>query len=72
MHSTPVGFIFIGKEAKLLAGAVTGCSARCVVQCAYPAYENEASFVKDPPFSKVNDLLLCEGARRIEWEVLLS
>ena len=38
MHSTPVGFIFIGAEAKQLAGAVTGRSARCVVQCHYPAY----------------------------------
>ena len=66
------GFIFIGAEAKQLIGAVTGSSARCVVQCHYPAHIYEGPFIESPPFSKVDDLLRSHGAQRIKWEVLLS
>ena len=68
--STPVGFIFLGKEAKLLKSAVTGISTSCVVECTYPAMQYAKPFVQDPPFSKIDSLLQSRGAQRIKWEVL--
>lgn len=69
---TPVGFLFIGAEAKKLTKAVRGASARCVVECNYPAMQHAAPFVADPPFGKVNGLLTANGAPRVEWEALLA
>ena len=69
---TPVGFIFIGAEAKKLTSAVKGISARCVEECAYPAMQWTAPFVADPPFSKVDEKLVRNGTSRIAWEVLLD
>ena len=70
--SVPVGFIFIGSEAKQLSRAVTGVSKECVVECTYPAFQHTKTFVDTPPFSEVDEKLKAHGAERIKWEVLLG
>jgi len=68
----PVGFIFLGAEAKKLKGAVHGASQECVIECAYPAMQHTKPFVDNPPFLQVDAALERHGAARIPWEVLLD
>ena len=69
--ATPVGFIFMGADAKKLAGAVT--AAHVVVQCDFPGQWTGGAAALDTarPFQAIDNALQAAGAPRIQWAVLL-
>ena len=69
--ATPVGFIFMGADAKKLAGAVT--AAHVVVQCDFPGQWTGGAAALDTarPFQAIDNALQAAGAPRIQWDVLL-
>ena len=69
--TTPVGFIFMGTDAKKLAGAVT--AALVVVQCDFPGQWTGGAAALDTarPFQAIDNALQAAGAPRIQWDVLV-
>ena len=68
----PVGFIFMGAEAKVLAPFVQGISKCCVVEAVFPGRYTRDEWVATFPFPRVDAALQANGAQRIRWEVLLE
>ena len=68
---TPVGFIFMGADAKKLAGAVT--AAHVVVQCDFPGQWTGGAAALDTarPFQAIDNALQAAGAPRIQWDVVV-